>query len=81
MECVNAAVGRCFTTLRQTGDGPASFWVKPRQSLKQTLNDAHFDLAGNDGRVERFGFAAVDDRDVGGRLVVNAAGEQNDAAK
>src|SRR3984957_11105799 len=77
MKRVNFSVRRNFPALRQSGNCAGGSWIEPGQSFKQTLNDPHFNLTGDDGRVERFRFAAVDDGDVGGRFATDAAGNQN----
>ena len=68
-------------SFRPDRESGAPFRVKPRQSFKQTDDDAKFRLAGEDGRIERLRFGVVDDGEVGWRFAAGAAGRQNDSAK
>src|SRR5450432_1980776 len=76
MKSINFSVRRNVPTFGQTGNRARRPGIQPRQTFKHPLHRTHFGLAGDDGRVEGFRLAPVDDGEVSGGFTPTAAHNQ-----
>src|SRR6185295_9387855 len=81
MKRIDFLVWRNLPSVSQIGDWRDGFRMESRQSGPQALREPHLGESGDDCGVERLRFVAVNDDQVGGRLVTRATAKQKRAGE